>query len=214
MNHKPLKICLHTLCIAMFLLSLSIAIVILSTPVYGMAISLFNIEQATGLTKEVLINNYHVLIGYLVNPFQANLQMPNFVSSVNGLAHFKDVKRLFLIDLGLVPLLGLQTFRVLKQIKQQHQAWLYVKPLQRMMIAPAIITCLVSIAFQKVFLLFHQLLFTDTNWIFDPRQDPIIMALPEEYFMMCFIMVLGLFISMSYGVYWLIKNNFNKDSRA
>ena len=41
------------------------------------------------------------------------------------------------------------------------------------------------IDFSWAFTMFHKLFFRNDYWIFDPRIDPIIIALPEELFMIC-----------------------------
>ena len=41
----------------------------------------------------------------------------------------------------------------------------------------------IAINFEKSFVLFHKLLFSNDYWVFDPEKDPIILMLPEEFFM-------------------------------
>lgn len=40
----------------------------------------------------------------------------------------------------------------------------------------------VMLDFNDVFIIFHELLFQNRDWIFDPRQDPVINVLPDQYF--------------------------------
>ena len=77
-----------------------------------------------------------------------------------------------------------------------------VKRRQRRSLNPVAIIALViplslgSIAlvnFDFAFKLFHAILFPGKdNWLFDPYDDPIIMLLPEDFFMAC-----GIFIAVS-----------------
>ena len=46
----------------------------------------------------------------------------------------------------------------------------------------------------KVFVWFHQLLFRNDYWIFSADSDPIILFLPDGYFMHCAVMIAGLFL--------------------
>ncbi len=212
MNSQSLKISFQTICIALFLLSVSIAVVILATPLYSLAIDWFSLEQQSGLSKEILNVNYRTLIAYLINPFEPNLQMPNFPSSINGLRHFKDVKQLFLLDLVSIPILGSLSYLILHRMSQQKLYVYYMKSFQWMIMIPVIIVVLGSVTFRDTFLLFHKIIFSDTTWMFDPKYDPIILALPEEYFMMCFIVVLSIFLllAMSLEIVVRYKARFDK----
>ena len=47
----------------------------------------------------------------------------------------------------------------------------------------------VFIGFEQFFTLFHQILFVgDDTWLFDPAKDPVILILPEDFFLHCFIL--------------------------
>ena len=46
------------------------------------------------------------------------------------------------------------------------------------------------IGFDQFFIAFHGLFFNNDAWLFNPLTDPIINALPEAYFMHCFILFL------------------------
>ncbi|MGY3725514.1 integral membrane protein TIGR01906 [Granulicatella balaenopterae] len=205
MNHQSLKISLQTICMALFLLSFSIAVVIVLTPLYSLAIDWFSIEEQTGFSKEILTKNYQVLIQYLINPFDSHLQMPDFSSSTNGLQHFRDVKQLFLLDLACVPLLGGVTYWLLQQMKQQKTYWYYIKPFWWMIVTPLSLAIVGSVTFRDAFLLFHKLMFRNTTWLFDPKYDPIILALPEQYFMMCFVLILGLFTVLAISLELMVR---------
>ena len=50
------------------------------------------------------------------------------------------------------------------------------------------------IGFDQFFTLFHQVLFVgDATWLFDPYKDPIILALPEDYFLHAFLIFFVLY---------------------
>ena len=40
-------------------------------------------------------------------------------------------------------------------------------------------------------MIFHKLFFDNDYWIFDYRTDPIILLLPDEFFMHCALMIFG-----------------------
>ncbi len=51
-----------------------------------------------------------------------------------------------------------------------------------------------SVDFSKAFIIFHKIFFRNNYWIFDPNVDPIINALPEELFMIEFMLIVGVLI--------------------
>ena len=56
------------------------------------------------------------------------------------------------------------------------------------------VSIMVVIDFSKTFYFFHKIFFRNDYWIFDPVTDPIINALPEEFFMIELILVISLLI--------------------
>ena len=57
---------------------------------------------------------------------------------------------------------------------------------------------LVALDFDRAFVVFHAVLFPGKdNWLFNPYEDEIIMALPEEFFMNCAILIASSVILIS-----------------
>ena len=54
------------------------------------------------------------------------------------------------------------------------------------MILPVVILPFAITNFDSFFVVFHHLLFSNTNWLFDPNLDPIINILTEGFFASCF----------------------------
>ncbi|GMA47726.1 integral membrane protein [Tetragenococcus muriaticus PMC-11-5] len=55
------------------------------------------------------------------------------------------------------------------------------------MAAPVVLLALMAVGFDQFFITFHEVFFTNEDWLFDPATDPIINVLPEQYFMHCFL---------------------------
>ena len=54
----------------------------------------------------------------------------------------------------------------------------------------------VLIGFDQFFTLFHQILFVgDDTWLFDPAKDPVILILPETFFLHAFLLFFSLYES-------------------
>lgn len=180
-----------------FLLSAAILFVFLFTPLYSWSIDWFSIEQATKLTKSVLEQNYMVLISYLTIPWISELSMPNFPSSAWGLLHFREVKWLVMVDMFVVIFSFVALVIAFRILAKERQLWQLLVPLRILFVVPIIVLLAIACFFDKLFIIFHQVFFNNNAWIFDPNFDPVINALPEEFFMVCFFIV---FISLMVGI--------------
>lgn len=173
---------------------------LLSIPLFYVDIHLENLTNASGLPAETLRHNFNVLMAYLVNPFADTLHMPNFPSSPDGLQHFKDVKRLFLVALGLTVVLLPGLYFFLKE----NLAILYHNALRFVMGTPLFIGLIAAlIGFDSFFVSFHKIFFRNDTWLFDPDTDPIINVLTENYFMFTFIIFIILFEFLFFMLYQL-----------
>ena len=59
---------------------------------------------------------------------------------------------------------------------------------------PAVLAAFIAMNWDKVFVLFHKIVFNNDYWIFDPVTDPVIMILPDTFFMHCALMILALVV--------------------
>ena len=84
--------------IFLLVLSASIAFTINFTPLYSFDIDYLNIEQMAGFSKDVILDNYRVLMQYLNLPWIVELKMPDFTTTKNKKNHFHEVKRMSLLD--------------------------------------------------------------------------------------------------------------------
>ena len=70
---------------------------------------------------------------------------------------------------------------------------------------PIILAIPIVINFEDTFVVFHKLMFSNDYWIFDPRLDPVINILPEEFFFHAGIMILGIVLLVSIILYMIYK---------
>ena len=55
---------------------------------------------------------------------------------------------------------------------------------------PIVLGCLIASDFDSAFVIFHSIFFPGKdNWQFNPRTDPIIKVLPEQFFLNCAIFI-------------------------
>ncbi len=182
----------------LFLLSLSILLTIYLTWVfYPMEIQWLHLTNRVYLKPETIQYNFQILMNYLTNPFSQILEMPDFRSSAAGLHHFAVVKNLFHLA-QLVALVTLPSFYFfVKRIVKKGFLSLYRKSLLSLVVLPLLIGLGgVLIGFDQFFTLFHQILFVgDDTWLFDPAKDPVILILPETFFLHAFLLFFALYES-------------------
>ncbi|MGR3741991.1 TIGR01906 family membrane protein [Companilactobacillus sp. DQM5] len=177
----------------LFVLTFSIFIIIaVSIPIYIINI---NVIYDFSMGNVKLTREYLHLMNYLLNPFINNLKFLYFVASSSGLEHFRDVKVLFLIN-NIVLLL---VFFIKKIFK--IRLWFYKNDAISIAIVPIIIAIIASMNFDEFFILFHKLLFTNNNWLFNPLTDPIINVLPEGFFEQLIFLFLIVFEFLIYFGY-------------
>ena len=192
-----------------FFLSLSILLTIyLAWIFYPLEIEWLNLADRVYLKSETIQYNFHILMNYLTNPFSQVLQMPDFRSSAAGLHHFAVVKNLFhLVQLVTLVTLPIFYFFVKNIVKKGFLA-LYRKSILTLLILPLVIGLVgVLIGFEQFFTLFHQILFVgDDTWLFDPAKDPVILILPETFFLHAFLLFFGFYESF-FGFLYLKSHN-------
>lgn len=195
----------------LFVLSGAIlATIYLAWLVFPVEISYLGLEKIVYMKSEDISYNFNILMNYLTNPFQTVLDMPNFSSSVDGLKHFADVKKLFHLAQGVFVLSFPAFFLFIKQILLKGHGWLVQKTFLWMMLAPVVIGLMgLLMGFDQFFVLFHTVLFPgDSTLLFDPAKDPVIYILPEEFFLHCFILFFVLYeVFFGAMLAWSRKSN-------
>ncbi|WP_071131106.1 TIGR01906 family membrane protein [Enterococcus timonensis] len=175
---------------AMFLTILTavITVTINFRPLYRFDIDYLNITEITGFSKEILLKNFAILMRYLNFPWIKNLSTPDFPMSESGAFHFYEVKQLFTLNYVLLLILIIPAVYFLIRMFKTGQNWRLHGVFKIAAIVPVAFGALMALGFDQFFVSFHQVFFNNDDWLFDPATDPIIMALPEEFFMHCFIL--------------------------
>ena len=196
----------------LFLLSLAILLTIyLAWLIYPLEISWLNLTNRVHLQPQTIQHNFNVLMAYLTNPFSQQLEMPDLPSSVSGLHHFAVVKGLFHLAQG-VALVTLPIFYLFwKQVIRKGFLPLYRRALLIILSLPLALGLVgVFIGFEQFFTLFHQILFVgDDTWLFDPAKDPVILILPEDFFLHAFLLFFCLY-ELIFGFMYLQSRKTNR----
>ncbi len=181
------------------LLFISIAVVVTINfrPLYYMDISLLHIEETSGLNRELIKENYNALIDYSSPFFQGELRFPSLPASEHGLIHFEEVKNIFTAFylMGVVTLV-VGIIIVIRKTKNNDHHYLLVSSITAIAL-PTLLALLLSIDFDRAFVVFHKLFFNNDYWLFDPATDPVILILPDTFFLHCALMIIVLVILMS-----------------
>jgi integral membrane protein (TIGR01906 family) len=201
---------LGLVCLFLFLISLAITLTINSRWLYYFDIKQLNILDYTTVTKEELIKNYGLLLDFLNNPFNTTLALPDFPMSESGAGHFYDVKKLFLLNYGVLLVTIIPSGLVLRSFWKNNQCWGLIRPFQWGMLLPIFFGFLMAIGFDRFFVTFHEIFFSNDDWLFNPVTDPIINVLPESFFMHCFILFFVLIELFFFLIYWWAKRGHQK----
>lgn len=185
----------------LFFISLGLVFTINFRLLYYMDISILDIPKTSGLSAEVIIENYDALIDYCSPFFSGALKFPSLPASTEGLIHFEEVKNIFVsfYVIGIVSfVIGLVV--ILYKAKKKDKSYLRVSSITTLVL-PIIVGGAIALNFDKAFVLFHKIFFRNDYWLFDPETDPIINILPAEYFMHCAIVIIVFVLLGSLALY-------------
>ena len=171
------------------LLGLGLLIAINFRPLYYSCIEKYRLEEKSGLGREEIIENYNALIDYC-SPFCfGELSFPTLKSSVSGLSHFAEAKRLMVAFyiIGFISAI-ITVFGFIRRIRNREIRFYRVCSITSIAF-PMLLVLISIIDFDGLFLLFHKIAFNNDDWLFDPKTDPVIEILPEGFFMRCLITI-------------------------
>jgi integral membrane protein (TIGR01906 family) len=115
--------------------------------------------------------------------------------SDNGREHFREVKVIFsafqitliISVIGAVPL-------TIFLLKKRKTGFLMAGGILAIVIPAAAGLVMATAGGDHFFVLFHQLMFNNDFWVFDATTDPVILLLPDSYFMHCLEMIIALIV--------------------
>ena len=183
----------------LWIIALSVTLTIfLAIPLFFGEIFWYQLTDLVQMTAGKIWHNFLILMNYLINPLETKLSMPDFPSSASGLHHFAEVKNLFMLVFFLTIILIPFTIRFIKE----NLSIVFHNALRVVMLfhlAIGVIAWLIG--FDRFFVAFHEVLFRDNSWLFDPATDPIISVLPEQFFMHSFLIFLLIYELIFFVIY-------------
>lgn len=195
--------------IGIAIISLSVFITVNFTGLYHFFVVRDHLGRLVGLSNYELMINYRHLISYLqcgwIHHWQTSLAL-----SSKGLTHFADVKRLIEFNNLILILFGGLAGVVITNRVRKRQMWQLILPVKMALTLLGTFIFILMIAFNRIFILFHEVLFRNRDWIFNPQTDPIIKALPENFFEACFLWAFLVWILAGLGLIWYGKRELKK----
>lgn len=192
------------------LLTFAITLTINARWLYQWDIQHLELLNYTSLSEKELLINFDQLMRYLNTPWITELKLSDFPVSASGALHFYEVKRLFLVNYGVLLVSLIPSFLYVRHLFKNKRLWTLVQPFKIAVGVPLIIAVVMAMGFDRFFVAFHGIFFNNDAWIFNPATDPIINVLPEEFFLHCFILFFVLleiffFLQIVIGKYALKK---------
>ncbi|NJA12701.1 TIGR01906 family membrane protein, partial [Clostridioides difficile] len=172
---------------------------------YYFDIDYLNISELSGLSKDDIKLNYDYLIDYNLNKNVSEFKLPTLKSSPQGKIHFEEVRNIFQnINKLAKLLLVVSLVGIILSVKNKNIKILKTTSIT-LIIMPLLLTVPILLNFEKLFIIFHKLLFRNDYWIFNPDLDPVINILPEEFFFHSGMMILILILLVSIVLFVMYK---------
>lgn len=170
----------------LFLFSASVVLVLNLRAIYYADIRLQKLESTTGISEEVIRENYDALIDYnLITKGVKRLEFPSFPMSQHGETHFREVKRIFVAIQCLFAVTGAAfVLGLLCKLRRRDYGSLKLTAILTILV-PIVLGVLAVTGWERFFVGFHELFFRNDYWIFDPVTDPVIRILPDVFFFHC-----------------------------
>ena len=189
---KKLLNILTSFSLAIFISCGSIIVGLKFKSLYYYDVKKLNISDVSGFSDDEIKLNYDYLIDYNLNNKVEEFNLPTIKYSTQGKIHFEEVRNIFQIIkkvfylTGLISILG-----IILNIKDKNIKFLNITSITTILL-PVIVSILLIINFNYFFIKFHEAVFSNDYWIFDPDIDPVINILPEDIFFHIGILILAI----------------------
>lgn len=197
-----------------FIISFSVTVTLNFRPLYYFDIVFLDIPSISGMNEDEIRANYDALIDYNSITGPKTLEFPTLPMSNNGRIHFEEVKDIFLIfEYMMFVTAILAIILILFSVKKIRQSFYLKLTAIFTIVIPAVLALFISLNWQIAFVTFHHIFFNNDYWIFYPDTDPVIMMLPDTFFLHCAAMILVLVV-MGSLVCYILYRFFNRKHKT
>lgn len=195
--------------LALLIISFSVVFTLNFRPLYYFDIDYLGIPESSGLSKEIIKENYDALIDYNSIFHSGRLEFPSLIMSESGEVHFVEVKNIFVaVQILFVLTLILSIAGIIYMRRQKDFQYLKYTAILTLAI-PAVLGAVIGLNWEKSFVIFHQIFFNNDYWIFDAVTDPVITILPDTFFFHCAILIL-LIVLLGSGLCYFFFRRYKK----
>ena len=178
--------------LTLFILSCSVTLTLAFRPLYYYDIGHLHIPETSGYGVEEIRANYDALIDYNLSPTAGELVFPTFPMSREAGIHFAEARGIFQ---GFLWMLAATAVCAAAGMWYKCRRKRYGCLLAAGILTPCLLLAaggMLLIGWDRAFILFHELVFQNDYWLFDPVTDPVITILPDTFFLHCAVMILAL----------------------
>lgn len=189
---------LFIISVVVLTITVSIGLPIYVRPFYYAHVHSLDMAEKWGIdiSDEQIIEAYDEVLDYLVFDGE-EFGVGVLPFSEEGKGHFEDCKVLFNLNrnaliISLVIVVTLLVLNKLGKIKLARPGGFtlsFYAGIGTLSLC-AILGILIASDFSTAFTVFHKMFFPGkTNWLFNPNKDPIVLFLPQKFFMNCAILI-------------------------
>ena len=174
--------------LAAVLISASVTFVLFDRGSYSRQLDKFDLSNATGMDRNEILDNYNALIDYNSIFFKGPLEFPTLPMSEQGRIHFEEVKSIFVFfQIVLIVSAALAALCCVLLFRKRRFRFLALGGILALVI-PAVTVCVMAaVGWDRFFAIFHEFFFNNDFWVFDAQSDPVILILPDAFFLNCLI---------------------------
>lgn len=146
------------------------------------------------LDEATIVHNYDTLIDYMFAGPDTRLTFRELPMSPEGEFHFWEVKVIFQNFFRAMLISGFITLLISAVLIRERDLRFLNLGSILVFLVPALLAIPVALNFDRAFVMFHEIAFSNDYWIFDPVRDPIIRYLPQSLFLKNTLIILVIII--------------------
>ncbi|WP_295730003.1 TIGR01906 family membrane protein [uncultured Limosilactobacillus sp.] len=139
-------------------------------------------QNFEGISRKQVLDDYDRLVRYLISDSKKEFIFEHLATSPQASQHFADVHRIVQIGGRMTLCLLVLAVLLFCYEKKRYQLWRLIPLFKQILLLIVIMVGLFLISFPDSFLWLHEIVFTNHNWVFNSKTDPIILLLDEHFF--------------------------------